>query len=82
MKVRVSIVREIEVEVDNPVFAELDTYYREHDAPILFNKELEKKSAEAVKAIEKAVGLPFGDEYAPETIISVLAMDGEAIIEW
>ena len=82
MRVRVSIVREIEVEVDNPVFAELDTYYREHDAPICFNKELEEKSAEAVKAIEKAVGLPFGDEYAPETIINVLAMDGEAIIEW
>ena len=82
MKVRVSIVREIEVEVNNPVFAELDTYYREHDAPVRFTKELEEKTTEAVKAIEKIVGLPFGDEYAPETIINVLAMDGEAIIEW
>ena len=82
MKVRVSIMREIEVEVDNPVFAELDAYYREHEAPIRFDKELQEKSVEAVKAIEKAVGLPFGDEYAPETIVNVLAMDGEAIIEW
>lgn len=82
MTVRVSIMREIEVEVDNPVFAELDTYYREHGVPIHFTKELEDKSHEAIKAIEKVVGLPFGDEYAPETIVNVMSMDGEAIIEW
>lgn len=82
MKVRVSIMREIEVEVDNPIFAELDTYYRENGIPARFDKTLEEKSAEAVKAIEDAVGLPFGDEHAPETIVNVLAMDGEAIIEW
>lgn len=82
MKVRVSIMREVEVEVDNPVFAELYSYYREHGVPARFDRELEEKSAEAVKAIEKVVDLPFGDEYASETIINVMAMDGRAIIEW
>ena len=36
----------------------------------------------AIKAVEDATGLSFGDESAEETITSVCNLDGEAILEW
>lgn len=84
MKVKVSIQRTVEVEIDNPVIEELDTFWRTYDHPIpeFANPNLESMIDEAVKAVEEAVGIPFGNDEVSETIDAVYAMDGEPIIEW
>lgn len=84
MKVKVSIQRTVEVEIDNPVIEELDTFWRTYDHPIpeFANPNLESMIDEAVKAVEVAVGIPFGDDEATETITDVCTMDGEPILEW
>ena len=75
MKVKVTIAREVEIEVkENSAIAILDKSLRK--------KEFIPSTSKAIKEIETAVGLPFGDENAPQTIISVIAEDGEAILEW
>lgn len=81
MKVCVNIVREIEVDINSPALEELDTTYR-----ITPSSDWHKIDStlvdQACLDVEKALGIPFGDDYAPETISRVCAMDGEPIIEW
>lgn len=80
MKVKMFIVKNIEI--DDPAVAELDTFWRNTEAPVYNSPELNAMVDKAVLAVEQATGLPFGDGNAPETISSVYAMDGEAILEW
>ena len=82
MKVKIHLFKEVEVEIDDPAVAELDAFWRNCKAPFSHLPELDEKVKKAVLAVEQATGIPFGDENAPETISAVLAMDGEAIIEW
>ena len=81
MKVKVHVVRDIEVEIADPAVAELDAYWRNNEIPTCSSPELNALVDRAVLAIEQATGIPFDDENAPETIAYVCAMDGEAIIE-
>ena len=82
MKVKVHVVRDVEVEVDDPIVAELDSFWRNNEIPTSYSPELNEMVEKAALAIEKATGIPFGDEDAPETIAGVCAMDGEPILEW
>ena len=80
MKVEVHIIRE--VEINDPVVAELDAFWRNNDIPTSYSPELDALVYRAARAVEKATGIPFGDDGAPETISYVCAMDGESILEW
>ena len=82
MKVKLCVSREVEIEVDDPVVAELDNYWRTHDAPVTPSLELDAMASRVARAVEHVSGIPFGDDIATETITAVLAMDGEPIIEW
>ena len=82
MKVKVHVIRDVEVEIDDPIVAELDSFWRNNKIPISYSPELNEMVDKAVLAIERATGIPFGDENAPETIAGVYAMDGEPILEW
>ena len=82
MKVKVHVVRDVEVEVNDPAIAALDSFWRNNKIPISYSPELNEMVDKAVLAIEEATGIPFGDENAPETIAGVCAMDGEPILEW
>ena len=79
MKVRVHIVRE--VEINDPAVAELDAYWRSNEIPTSYSPELNAMVDRAARAVGKATGIPFGDEGASETISCVYAMDGESILE-
>ena len=82
MKVKVHVVRDVEVEVNDPAVAALDSFWRNNKIPISYSPELNEMVDKAVLAVEEATGIPFGDENAPETIAGVCAMDGEPILEW
>ena len=82
MKVKVHVVRDVEVEINDPAVAELDAYWRNNEVPTCSSPELNALVDRAVLAIERATGIPFGDENASETISYVCAMDGESILEW
>ena len=85
MKVKVAIQRTVEVEIDNRVIEELDTFWRtnDHPDPAYAHPHLEETINEAVKAVEEVVGIPFGcGEEESENIHGVYAMDGELIVEW
>ena len=82
MKVKVHVIRDVEVEIDDPIVAELDSFWRNNKIPISYSPELNEMVDKAVLAVEEATGIPFGDETAPETIAGVYAMDGEPILEW
>ena len=82
MKVKVHVVRDVEVEVNDPAIAALDSFWRNNKIPISYSPELNEMVDKAVLAVEEATGIPFGDENAPETIAGVCAMDGEPILEW
>ena len=82
MKVKLCISREVEIEVNDPVVAELDNYWRTHEPPVAPSPELDAMVNQAVRTVEQVSGIPFGDNTATETITAVLAMDGEPIIEW
>ena len=82
MKVKVHVVRDVEVEVNDPAVAALDSFWRNNKIPISYSPELNEMVDKAVLAVEEATGIPFGDEDAPETIAGVCAMDGEPILEW
>lgn len=82
MRVKVSILRTIEVEVNNPAVEKLDAFWRTAITPFESTSKIEAMADKATKAIEEIVGLPFGDEEATETITAVCAMDGEPILEW
>ena len=82
MKVKVHIVRNVEVEINDPAVAELDAFWRNNEIPTSYTPELNALVDKAVLAVEQATGIPFGDENASETISYVCAMDGESILEW
>ena len=82
MKVKVHVIRDVEVEIDDPIVAELDSFWRNNKIPISYSPELNEMVDKAVLAVEEATGIPFGDENAPGTIAGVYAMDGEPILEW
>ena len=84
MKVKVHVVKkvEVEVEVNDPAVAELDAFWRNNEISTSSSPELNEMVDKAILAVERATGIPFGDEDAPETIACVCAMDGETIIEW
>ena len=84
MKVKVHVVKrvEVEVEVNDPAVAELDTFWRNNEISTSGSPELNEMVDKAVLAVEEVTGIPFGDETAPETIAGVYAMDGEPILEW
>ena len=82
MKVKVHVVRDVEVEVDDPIVAELDSFWRNNEIPTSYSPELNEMVEKAALAVEQATGIPFGDENASETISYVCAMDGESILEW
>lgn len=82
MKVKVHVIREMEVEVNDPAVAALDAFWRNNKIPISYSPELNEMVDKAVLAVKEATGIPFGDENAPETIAGVYAMDGEPILEW
>ena len=80
MKVKVHIVREVEIK--DPAVAELDAFWRSNEIPTSYSPELDALVCRAARAVEKATGILFGDECAPETISRVCAMDGESILEY
>jgi hypothetical protein len=81
MKVRVDICREIEVDINSSALEELDANLR--GTPLADWGKIDNNLVmQGIKDVEKALGIPFGDEYAPETISRVCAMDGEPILEW
>ena len=82
MKVKVHVIRDVEVEIDDPAVAELDAFWRNNEISTSSSPELNEMVDKAVLAVEEATGIPFGDETAPETIAGVYAMDGEPILEW
>ena len=82
MKVKVNVVREIEVEINNPAIAELDNWWRTHDRAVWMKNSPSELIETSMRAVEETVGIPFGDDDAKETIVSVCAMDGEPILEW
>ena len=82
MKVKLCVSREVEIEVNDPVVAELDNYWRAHEPPVTSSPELDEMVNQVVRVVERVSGIPFGDDTAIETITAVLAMDGEPIIEW
>ena len=82
MKVKVHVIRDVEIEINDPIVAELDSFWRNNKIPISYSPELNEMVDKAVLAVEEATGIPFGDETAPETIAGVYAMDDEPILEW
>ena len=82
MKVKVHVIKEVEVEVNDPAVAELDAFWRNNEISTSDSPEVNEMVDKAVLAVEEAIGIPFGDETAPETIAGVYAMDGEPILEW
>lgn len=82
MKVKAHVVRDVEIEINDPIMAELDAFWRNNEILTSYSPELEAMVDKAVLAVEQATGIPFGDENAPETITYVCAMDGESILEW
>ena len=82
MKVKVHVIRDVEVEIDDPIVAALDSFWRNNKIPISYSPELNEMVDKADLAVEEVTGIPFGDEDAPETIAGVCAMDGEPILEW
>ena len=84
MKVKVHVVKkvEVEVEVNDPAVVELDAFWRNNEISTSSSPELNEMVDKAVLAVEEATDIPFGDETAPETIAGVYAMDGEPILEW
>ena len=82
MKVKAHVVRDVEIEINDPIMAELDAFWRNNKILTSYSPELEAMVDKAVLAVEQATGIPFGNENAPETISYVCAMDGEPILEW
>ena len=79
MKVKVSVLREEEIEIESAALNYLIDISNEDDYNILATQDLIN---EAVEDIEKIVGLPFGDSKTNETICAVYTMDNQTILEW
>ena len=83
MKVQISIVKQIEIDVESEALERLDHLYR---TTLYENwKDIDYNLVEqACLDVEKATGLRFASYANPdgeEVVIGVYAMDGEAIIE-
>ena len=52
MKVKMFIVKNMEVEIDGPAVAELDTFWRNTEAPVYNSPELNAMVDKAVLAVE------------------------------
>ena len=80
MKVKVFIQKlvETELEINDPSFEILYEFQNNNEefSPSLIDM--------AVEAVEKTVGLPFGDDplASDAYIVAVQDMDGEPILEW
>lgn len=79
MKVKVSVLREEEIEIESAALNYLIDISDEDDYNILATQDLIN---EAVEDVEKIVGLPFGDSKTNETICAVYTMDNQTILEW
>lgn len=80
MKVKVSVMREIEIEVGDAV-SQLAEWY-ETQSVSQWQYVPNSLIQQAIEEVEKVTGLPFGDSSAESTITAVCDMDGEAILEW
>lgn len=80
MKIQVIINKEVNIE--NPVFLEtLRNWWEEH-RPSEYWKCPDSLIKSAIKEVEEATGLPFGSDTAPETIIKVLNENDDTILNW
>ena len=82
MKIKVAVMRTMEIDVDSSALADLNSYWIDGDPTINSVSELDKKVLESIKDVEYATGIPFGDSSAPETIFNVCDMDGNTILQW
>lgn len=83
MKIKVHFILEEVIEVDDPVFAELDEIYRTHERIRgEVRREVDNMTDKAIEILEKKCGVPFGTNDVPKTIAGAYTMDGEALIEW
>lgn len=84
MKVKITVSKEIEVDIDSKALETLDTLYR--TTPMDKWKDIDNELVrKACNDVEKATGMRFPDDTrldGEEVITGVYAMDGEAIIEW
>lgn len=78
MKVRVSVGKTFEIDVASDAIEKLRDYWLEHDTSEGAPNEMIDN---AIVDIEKITGLPFGDEYAVETIVRLDDEDGNVILE-
>lgn len=76
MKLKIGFIENIEIETDDPALTDLETLIKGN---YFITKEIEK---EAIAAIEKITGMPFGDEEAKRTIIDVCDEDGNTLLTW
>jgi hypothetical protein len=85
MKVKVEVIKEIEVEVNGSAIERLDEFWRNAEPPVPHSAELDALVDEAVREVEQATGLTFCDGPRGSdtgSITAVYAMDGDPIIEW
>lgn len=82
MKIKVAVMRTMEIDVDSSALADLSSYWIYGDPTINSVSELDEKVLESIKAIENATGILFGSSFAPETIFNVCDMDGNTILQW
>lgn len=86
MRVKVEVIKEIEVEVNGSALERLDKFWRNAEPPVPYSDELDALIDEAVREVEQATGLTFYDwpraDDKKGSIIAVYAMDGDLIIEW
>ena len=84
MKVKITVFREIEVDIDSKALETLDTLYR--TTPNEEWKDIDNELVwKACGDVEKATGMRFYDDTrldGEEVMTAVYAMDGEVIIEW
>lgn len=78
MKVKVVIVKEQEMEIENSASLAVLHKWWVTDWKNCPNGLVEK----AIKEVEEATGLPFGCDDVPETISAVLTGNNDAILEW
>ena len=83
MKIKVHFISEEVIEVDEPIFAELDEFYNTHEhIQGEDRRKVDKMTDEAIAILEKKCGVPFGTNDIPKTITGAYTMNGEALIEW
>lgn len=79
MKCKISVMREIEVNVESEALAKIAADPTNDAVSSLYDDWID----EAIEDVEKATGIPFGDKNAVETISGVYDIDtGEPLLEW